>query len=227
MKVVCFDFDDVIGNKNSLIKFLSLYSKKTTEIEFLFRLLEDNKNPKKFFKDVTEGAKIFKGIPYSYVEKISGIIGMNKNVRLTLEKIKSMGHKTVIISTTDEVMIKKFLEKNKIDNYIDHIYAAKVCVKNGFLTGAIKGNVIKTEKTGIVKRVEKLYRAKKKDIIYIGDGMTDLPIMKCVGKGILFNPNAITLAEVMADKKLRKMKDENRLFIVKDKDLSKVLNFLD
>ncbi|MBI3190886.1 HAD-IB family phosphatase [archaeon] len=227
MKVVCFDFDDVIGNKNTLRKFLGLYSKKTTELEYMLKLLEDNKHPKKFFKDVTEGAKLFKGIPYEYVKKISNVIGINKNVKITLKKIKSMGYKIVIISTTDEGMIRRFLEKNGIGKYIDHIYAAKVGVKNGFLTGTIKGGVIRTEKTGVVKKVEHLYKTKKKDITYIGDGMTDLPIMKCVSKGILFNPNAITIAEVMTDKKLIKMKDENRLFIVKDKDMSKILEFID
>ena len=151
---------------------------------------------------------------------------MNKNAKNVIKKLKKDGYKIVIVSINDEGMIKKFLKKNDIDKYVDHIYAAKLGVKNGILTGNVSGNVVETEKTGVVRKIEKLYRARKEDIIYVGDGMTDLPIMKKVGRAILFCPNALTNVEVLADKQLMKMKKDERLFLVEEKDLSKILDFV-
>lgn len=226
MKVICFDFDDVLINKNTLVRFLSLFSKKSIELEYELKILEDNRNPKKFFHDVTEGAWHFKGMPYEYVERVSKLIKLNKNGRTTLEKLKKKGYKIVIVSTTDEDMIKSFLRKNDLEKYIDHVYAAKIGRKNGLLTGKIYGDVIKTEKAGAIRRIEKLYKVKKKDIIYVGDGMTDLPIMKKVGRAILFCPNAITNAEVLADKVLMARQKQKEFFLIEQRDLSKILPYV-
>ena len=94
------------------------------------------------------------------------------------------------------------------------------------MTGRIYGDVIRTEKTGIVPRLEKIYKVKRKDIIYIGDGLTDLPIMKKVGCGILFNPNTLTKMEVYRDKTLKEKENSGKLFLAEGKDLRCVTEFI-
>ena len=137
-----------------------------------------------------------------------------------------MNYKIVIVSTNDKRLIKDILEKNKIADYIDHIYASEFGVENGKLNGKIYGTVIKTEKVGVVKEIEKKYKVKAKDVIYVGDGLTDLPIMKKMGKGILFCPNVLTRAEVYEDKILKKKEKEGSLFLIEKKDLREVLDFI-
>jgi len=225
-KVICFDFDDVLTDKSTLSKFARLFGHKFKELEYGIRLLEDNRNPKKFFRDVKGGIKLAKGVPYEYVERIGMLTRLNKNAKRVIKKLKKGGHNVVIISINDEGLIKKFLKKNEIGSYVDHVYASRLGVKNGILTGKIFGDVLKTEKVGVVKRIEKLYHTKKEDIIYVGDGFTDLPIMKKVGKGILFCPNPLANAEVLADKQLMKMQNEERLFLIKENDLTKILQFI-
>ena len=133
---------------------------------------------------------------------------LRKGAEQTFKEIKDRGMKIVIVSINDENLIREFLRRNKIDKYADHIYAAKIEVKNGILTGRITGDVLKDEKVGVLKIIEKKYNAKKSEVIYIGDGLTDLPIIKKVGKGILFSPNAVTRAEVYTDKQLKKMEGD-------------------
>jgi HAD superfamily phosphoserine phosphatase-like hydrolase len=225
-KIVCFDFDDVLTDRSTVSKLGKLFGHKLQELKLKAEILEDNRNPKKFFRDVREALKLAKGIPYEYVEKVYAFVKLNKNAKDTLRKLNDGGYRIVIVSTNDEGLIRNFLKKNSIDKYIDRVYAAKVGVSKGLLTGEVFGDVIETEKVGIVKKIEKNYKIKRDDITYIGDGMTDLPIMKKVGRGILFCPNPVTNAEVLSDRHLMKMKGEGRLFLVEEKDLSKILEFI-
>jgi phosphoserine phosphatase len=143
-----------------------------------------------------------------------------------MKKLKMLDYKIVIVSANDERFIKKYLKKHRIEKYVDHIYAARLGIKNGILTGKIFGDVIKTEKVGVVSKIEKLYKAKKKDIIYIGDGLTDLPIIKRVGIGILFCPNELTKAEVFTNKILKDKIERNDLFLVEERNLNEIMKFI-
>ncbi|MCX6816220.1 MAG: HAD-IB family phosphatase [Candidatus Aenigmarchaeota archaeon] len=225
-EVICFDFDDVITNRSSFIRIASLVGKTTKKVKIGLRLLEDNENPKEFYKAIKDGVSLGKGVKYSNVQRIAYFIRLTKNAKKTLKKLKENGHKIVIISTNDVKLIKKFIKRKKIDKYIDHIYASRLGVRNGRLTGKIYGDVIKTEKLGALREIKNRYGKDPKDIVYVADGLTDLPIMKRVGKGILFCPNPIANAEVLVDRQLMQMKREGRLFLVEDKDLSKILEFV-
>jgi len=226
MKIVCFDFDDVIPKSNTVAKLTRLFGNKIKILGFEIEFLEDNMNPKKFFRVVEEIVANGKGIEFERVKHFMLRFGLNRGVKEVLKKLKKNGHKIVIVSANDETFIKEYIKKHGIADYIDHIYASRLGVKNGVLTGKIYGDVIKTEKTGVVKKIERMYKVKKKDIIYIGDGLTDLPIMKLAGRGILFCPNELTKAEVFTDKKLKEKIDNNQLFIVGKKDIKEILNFI-
>lgn len=225
-KVVCFDFDDVLADKGSVKRFMQLFGHTFKELEYGIELLEDNKNPKKFFRTAKKVVMLGKGLKYSRVEKIFKLLKPNKNARNALAALKKRGFKIVIVSVNDINIIRNFLKKNGLRGYVDHIYAGKLETQNGLLTGIMSGDAIRTEKVGVVKCIEKRFGAKKKDIFYIGDGLTDLPIIKRVGKGVLFCPNALTMAEVFTDKALKGMVDSSKLFLVKEKDLMNVLDFI-
>ena len=226
MKVICFDFDDVITQYNVAMKLLSMAGHRFQQLKLEFEVLKDNRDPKKFAALVEKFAYLVKGSKVEDAEKILKLMKLRKGTKETLKHIKKMEMKIVIVSINDENLIKEFLRRNDIEHYIDHIYAAKLEVKDGILTGKITGAVLKDEKIGIIKIVEKKYNAKKNDVMYVGDGLTDLPVIKKVGRGILFSPNLITRTEVYTDKALRKMEKSGRLFIVENKDLRKVLEFI-
>lgn len=226
MKVVCFDFDDVITRKNIAIKLLGMAGHKFRQLKLELEMLEHNRDPKKFADIIEKFAELTKGMSIDGVEKIIKLMKLRKGTKETFENIKKKGTKIVIVSINDESLIKEFLRRNSLHDYVDHIYAAKIEVKDGILTGKITGDVLKDEKIGVLKIIEKKYKANKNDIAYVGDGLTDLPIIKRVGRGILFSPNAITRAEVYTDKTLKKMESSGKLFLVENNDLRKILDFI-
>lgn len=226
MRVICFDFDDVITQYNIAMKLLGMAGHKFQQLKLELEMLKDNRDPKKFAVLIEKFAQLVKGSKIEDAEKVLRLMKLRKGTKETLKRIKKMNMKIVIVSINDEALIKEFLRRNDIENYIDHIYAAKMEVKNGILTGKITGAVLKDEKIGIIKIIEKKYKAKKDDVLYVGDGLTDLPVIKKVGRGILFSPNAITRAEVYTDRQLKKMEESGRLFLVENHDLRKILEFI-
>ncbi|MFH0949483.1 MAG: HAD-IB family phosphatase [Candidatus Aenigmatarchaeota archaeon] len=227
-KIICLDFDDVITDENIFSKMISMSHNRFKGLgiglEFLAR--EDNMHPKKFYKFLKKCVMLGKGLSFGNIEKIENTIGLTTGAAKTFSLLMKRDYKIIIISTNDRKIIKGFLKKNKIEKYIDHIYAAKLGVKNGKLTGKISGDVLKGEKTGIVKNIERQYNTKRENIIYVGDGLTDLPIMKLVGRGILFCPTSITRAEVYTDKILSRKEKDGKLFLVEKRNLMEIMKFL-
>ncbi len=222
-KIICFDFDDVITDSNPVYKLISFGKSDFGELRLGLELLEDNMNSRKFFKIIKELVKFGKGIGFDAVEKAILKAGLMKGAREAFEKLKESGCKIVIVSINDERIIRKFLKRHRLEKYVSHIYASRLGIKDGKLTGIISGDVIKTEKLGILKKLRKAYG--KKEIVYIGDGLTDIPILKKSDRGILFCPNELTKAEVFVDKGLMK-KEGIKLFLVEKRDLREILKFI-
>jgi len=224
-KLICFDFDDVIVNNKFIFK-IPIIGHKLRTFELGAQFLEGNLDPKSFNKFMDEVLRQLQGVHIDTVMRLLLHMRLQKGARELFRKLKEGGYTIVIVSTNDEVFIRRFLEKHKLLGQVSHIYAAKFGLKNGLMTGRIYGDVIRTEKTGIVPRLEKIYKVKRKDIIYIGDGLTDLPIMKKVGCGILFNPNTLTKMEVYRDKTLKEKENSGKLFLAEGKDLRCVTEFI-
>ncbi|MBI4896305.1 MAG: HAD-IB family phosphatase [Candidatus Aenigmarchaeota archaeon] len=226
MHVICFDFDDVLVDGNILKKMIGSHGNIVRELELGAELLEDNQNPKKFFATVKQLVALGKGVPLCDLEQLMRGLRLTTGAKPVLKQLDAHRYKIAIVSTNDESLIRLVLKKHRIDQYIDHVYAAHLGTKNGTLTGTISGDVIKTEKTGVVKQIEKKYNTKRKQITYIGDGLTDIPIMKLVGHGIFFNPSLITRAEIYTNKTIMKKIQNKELFLAEGHDLREILKFI-
>jgi len=224
MQVICFDFDDVIVDGSLVFKLIKTRP-EFSELKLGFEFMFENQNPKEFYKVIKKIVKVGKGLGFDEIKRIMFGFKVINGAKRLFNKLKE-NYKIVIVSANDTGMIKEFLKKHKLLDCIDRIYGSELGVKDGKLTGAISGDVIRTEKTAIVKKIEKAYRIKRKDITYVGDGLTDLPIIKLVGNGILFCPSMITQAEVFRDKILSKMEKDGELFLIEKKDLSEILRFV-
>ena len=225
MQVVCFDFDNVIADGNLLSEVVKL-KPEFRGLKLGLEFMVDNLNPKEFFKVVKRLVELGKGMGFDEIKGMVLRFKIMKGTRKTFFTLKKSGCKIVVVSVDDKKMIREFLEKHGLLKYVDHIYGSRLGSRNDKLTGRIYGDVIRTEKTGILKKIEKVYRVKKDDIVYIGDGLTDLPMMKVVGKGILFCPSALTQIEVFRDKVLSKKEKNSELFLIEKRDLSEILKFI-
>jgi phosphoserine phosphatase len=224
-KLVCFDFDDVIANSRSLAK-LPFLGGRVRAMELGPEFIEGSLDPKRFKKFMDDVIKQLAGMNADMVTRVMLRMKLHKGAKETLKRLHEKGYKIVIISTNDTNFIRKYMEKHNLDKYVDHIYAAVIEIKDGKVTGKITGDVLRDEKVHIVPILEKKYRIKRREMVYIGDGPTDLAIMKLIGRGILFNPNVLTKAEVFTNKELKAKENNGELFLAEGNDLRKILEFV-
>jgi len=99
MKVVCFDFDNVIADGNVLEKLST--GSRLRDAELYLELILDSTEPKKFFRVVKKIVSLGKGIVFNDIERWFLRIKPMKGAKPALKALRSSGKKTVIVSTND------------------------------------------------------------------------------------------------------------------------------
>jgi phosphoserine phosphatase len=226
MKVICFDFDDVLCDGNLLYKIGKEFKYNLSSLVDVIELLESNKNPRRFYSVVKKTVSMGRGLKYEHLLETALSFKPMPGAYETLDELKKIGYKVVIVSADDRDVIVKFMKKHGMMKFVDYIYASELGVKNGELDGTISGDAIETEKTGALKLIKKMYKVTDRDIFYIGDGLTDLPILKMVHAGAVFCPNMLTQTEIFTDRDLKRKIENRNLFIIETKDLREVLELL-
>ncbi len=225
MKAVCFDFDDVLIDGNTLLKAADLFGHHFETLKTEIRFLLENHDPPRLYKTAVNFVAKGKGLPYTALERMIDTCVPMKGAEKTLRELKRRGYKVFVASTTDKGLIDRFLRKTGFSAYVDKVYGSKLGTANGLLTGLVRSDMLKTEKMSLVKKLA-VHGIKRHNIVYVGDGITDIPIMKNVGTAILFCPNIATKTEAFADRELSMKEKRGELFLIEKKDLSEILPLL-
>lgn len=225
-KVICFDFDDVIIDTNLMIQLSQRFGNKLKEFKLLFNfLVKDRRNHNKF-SSIHDIAKTTRGMDFQKLKKICDYVKLTPGTVSTLEKLKKEGFEIVIVSVNDKRIINHILEKHKIKYYFSDIFASELDTENGVLTGKINGEVVDTKKLSVLDKIKEKYNVDEKHIMYVADGVTDIPLFKKLGHGVFFCPSFVTKTVIYRDPKLVKMEKNNEIKIVEHKNLTEILPFV-
>ncbi len=217
--IFCFDFDDVLLEGKFIDELKKNFENKHKEFAVVLDWLKGTRNTKILCKALDIVVRRSKGMEY---DKIKEVLLRMKPVKGLEETFRKLNPK-VIMSINDESLIKAFMEKHNLS--VNHIYGSKLDVEDGKLTGKIEIDIAKTNKLAALNDVKKRYKVKEKDIVYIGDGYTDLAVMEHVGKAILFCPDKITIDNISKSKKLFEKTINGELHIIEKRDLREILPF--
>jgi len=197
--VVFFDVDDTLINGQTQKLMISyFYQKKKINFTFLLKIYfwfllykigfvsSGASLMIKAYK-LVEGIKIeeFKNFTLDLFEKrIKSRIYPQAIERINFHKKK--GHEIVLLSKSCKILI------DIIKDYLDVSLsiATELEVKNGILTGKIKGPIIHgEEKLKIVKKLASIKNWNLKESYAYGDHYSDLPFLKAVGNTCVVNPD--------------------------------------
>ena len=106
---------------------------------------------------------------------------------------------------------------------IDYVYANELDVLDGIVTGKIKGDIIDGErKAEILKEIAKIQNLSLDQVIAVGDGANDLPMLNIAGLGIAFRAKPIVKAS--AQQAISNAGLDGILYLLgySDKDISKL-----
>ncbi len=131
-----------------------------------------------------ERVKLLKGLPVEVMERIYDNIRLTEGAKELIESLKKAGYKVALVSGG----FTFFTEKLKRELELDYAFGNELEIKDGKLTGRIKGNIINAEeKARIIEEIARKEGISKENIVAVGDGANDKIMIERAGLGIAFN----------------------------------------
>ncbi len=132
--------------------------------------------------------KLLAGSKVEIVEKAISRMVLTAGARTFIRTLKRLGYRVAIISGG----FTHFTDVLSEDLDLDHAYANKLEVLDGFITGRIEGDIVDAEaKARLLEVIARQEGIPLEQTVAIGDGANDLPMLQKAGLGIAFNAKPV------------------------------------
>ncbi|OIO03108.1 MAG: phosphoserine phosphatase SerB [Desulfovibrionaceae bacterium CG1_02_65_16] len=127
---------------------------------------------------------LLKGLDAAVLEDVADNLPLTEGAQRLISNLKRLGFKIAIISGG----FTYFGERLKQLLGIDYVYANKLEVKNGQLTGRVVGPIVDgARKAELLRRLAEREGISLQQVAAVGDGANDLPMLGLAGLGIAFH----------------------------------------
>lgn len=141
-----------------------------------------------FKEALEERVKLLEGLPVEVLERIYSKIKLTEGAKELVRSLKEAGYKVAVVSGG----FSYFTDRLKEELGLDYAFGNELEIKNGRLTGRIKGRIIDArEKARIVEDIAKKEGISPENIVAVGDGANDRLMIEKAGLGIAFNAKEV------------------------------------
>jgi phosphoserine phosphatase len=158
---------------------------------------------------------LLKGLDASVLPKIAQRLRLNEGAEHLISTLKKLGFKTAILSGG----FSFFGEYLQQILGVDYVYANQLDVVDGLVTGCVKGDIIDGQrKADLLIELADREGLMLEQVIAVGDGANDLPMLDIAGLGIAFR--AKPLVEASAKQAISSLGLDGILYLLgySDKD---------
>ncbi len=125
-----------------------------------------------------------KGLEVSRMQDILDKLPLTQGVEEFIKTIKSLGYKVALISGG----FNFFADALKAKLGLDYSFANELEISKGLLTGNVTGTIVNAnQKAILVKLIAQQENISLEQVVAIGDGANDLPMLATAGLGIAFH----------------------------------------
>ena len=134
---------------------------------------------------------LLKGLDESVLSNIAENLILMEGAEHLISTLRKLGYKTAILSGGFNYF-GRFLQK-KLG--IDYVYANELQIENGKVTGKVVGDVVNGErKAQLLRELADREGISLEQVIAVGDGANDLPMLSIAGLGIAFRAKPLVKA---------------------------------
>lgn len=138
---------------------------------------------------------LLKGLPVERVMRVVDRLRIVPGAQEMISTLKAAGFITVLITGGFDVVAEEIGRRLGFD----YVFANRLVVRDGVLTGEVEGEVMGPEdKLRILREVAEKHGIRLEECVAIGDGANDLLIIRNVGLGIGFNPKRVVRDQAKA-----------------------------
>ncbi len=126
---------------------------------------------------------LLKGLPASALEDVAANLRITEGARHLVSTLRALGYKTAILSGG----FTYFAERLQRDLGIDYVHANVLDIAEGAVTGEVSGVIVDGErKAALLRQLATREGIDLQQVIAVGDGANDLPMLSIAGLGIAF-----------------------------------------
>jgi phosphoserine phosphatase len=127
------------------------------------------------------------GLPAAALEEVYRTIPFTPGAKTLVRVLKRLGFRTAVISGG----FSFFTDRLKEELGLDYAFANALEIDNGRVTGAVLGTIVDgVRKAELLEEIARREGITLDQVIAIGDGANDLPMLGKAGLGIAFNAKA-------------------------------------
>ena len=136
------------------------------------------------FKDsFSERVALLKGLPASVLEDIAHTLPVTEGAAHLISVLRRLGYRTAIVSGG----FTYFAKALQAQLGIYYVFANELDIENGVVTGRVTGDVVDGErKAQLLRQLAQAEDISLQQVIAVGDGANDLPMLSIAGLGIAF-----------------------------------------
>ena len=144
-----------------------------------------------FIESFTARVALLKGLDESVLAEIAGRLPITEGAQQLVSTLKRLGYKTAILSGGFNYFgnhLQQLLG-------IDYVFANELEIVDGKVTGDVTGTVVDgARKAELLRNIAAQESISLEQVIAVGDGANDLPMLSIAGLGIAFRAKPIVKA---------------------------------
>ena len=144
-----------------------------------------------FKQSFTQRLSLLQGLDADVLPAIAKRLKLNEGAEHLIKTLRQLGFKTVIVSggfTFFGEYLQEILG-------VDAVYANELDIENGQVTGRVKGEIIDGQrKADLLREIAQREGLSLEQVIAVGDGANDLPMLNIAGLGIAFRAKPLVKA---------------------------------
>ncbi len=126
---------------------------------------------------------LLEGLQESALEQVAGQLKITEGAEHLISTLRTLGYKTAILSGG----FTYFARHLQARLGMDYVYANELDIANGVVTGKIKGSIVDgNRKAELLRQMADEQGIDLQQVIAVGDGANDLPMLSIAGLGIAF-----------------------------------------
>ena len=137
-----------------------------------------------FDESLRQRCRCLAGAPLSIFERVRRRLSLTPGAESLLRTVHQQGCKTALLSGGFQELGALLARRLGFD----HFYANRLEARQGLLTGRLEGEIVNPQrKASIVRQLARRQGVSREELVVLGDGANDLPMLAEAGLGIAFD----------------------------------------